>query len=64
MTGRGSRSDSDASLLLLLHPVHGSSAFMSITDLVVDASVIQDTLGQRGLARVDMSHDAYIPGSL
>ena len=37
---------------------------MSITDLVVDASVIQDTLGQRGLARVDMSHDAYIPGSL
>ena len=37
---------------------------MSITDLVVNASVIQDTLGQCGLARIDMSHDTYIPGSL
>src|SRR5699024_5361836 len=58
------RSDGDTSLLLLLHPVHGSSTFMGIADLIVYTSIIQNTLGQCGLTRIDMSHNSDISGSL
>src|SRR5918994_4643994 len=54
--GRGGR-DGDAALLLLLHPVHGGRSLMDLTDLVVDAGVVQDPLGGRGLACVDVGHD-------
>ena len=40
----GSGSDCDTSFLLLFHPVHGSSTFMSITNLVIYTSIIKDTL--------------------
>ncbi len=64
VAGCSCRCDGNTSLLLLLHPVHGSSAFMSITDLVVYASIIQNTLGQCGLTCIDMSHNSNISGSL
>ena len=64
VTGSSSRGDGNTSLLFLLHPVHGSSTFVSITNLVVNTSVIQDTLGQCGLTRIDMSHNTNISGSL
>ena len=64
VTGGGSGSDRDTSLLLLLHPVHCRSTFMSITDLVVYAGIVENTLCQRSLAGIDMSHDTNISGSL
>ena len=54
--GRSGR-DRDAALLLLLHPVHGGSALVDLTDLVVDTGVEQDPLGRGGFARVDVRHD-------
>ena len=58
--GRGGRRDRDAALLLLLHPVHGGGAFMHFADLVGLAGVIEDALGRRRLAGVDVRHDADI----
>ena len=57
--GRGRR-DGDAALLLLLHPVHGRGAFVHLADLVALAGVIEDPLGRRGLAGIDVRHDAEI----
>ena len=42
--GGGSRGDSDASLLLLSHPIHGGASFMHLPNLVGLTSVEQDTL--------------------
>ena len=61
--GGGGGGDGDATLLLLLHPVHGGGALMDLTDLVVAAGVVEDALGERRLARVDVSHDPDVPGS-
>ncbi len=54
------RSDGDAALLLLLHPVHHSGAVMDFADLVADAGVEQDALRRGGLSGIDVSHDAEI----
>jgi hypothetical protein len=58
--GGGSRSNRDAALLLLLHPVHGGSAVMHFADLVALAGVEQDALGRRRLASINVSHDAEV----
>src|SRR5207302_1406767 len=58
---RRGRRDRDAALLLLDHPVHRRGAFVDLAELVVDARVIQDALGRRRLARVDVGHDADVP---
>ena len=60
-TGRRRGGDGDAALLLLLHPVHDGRAFMHFTDLVGDAGVEQDAFGRRGLAGIDVRHDADVP---
>ncbi len=62
-TGGGGRGDRDPPLLLLLHPVHRGGAFVDLTDLVVATRVVEDALGQRRLARVDMSHDPDVAGA-
>ena len=54
------RGDRDATLLLLLHPVHRRSAIMHFADLVGLAGVIEDPLGRGGLAGVNMRHDADV----
>ena len=41
LAGGGGRSDGDAALLLLLHPVHDGRAFMHFADLVRAAGVIK-----------------------
>ena len=64
MAGGSCGSDGDASLLLLRHVVHGGSAFVGLTDLVIDTGIIEDTLGQSGLARVDMRHDTDVSGPI
>src|SRR2546425_7322644 len=58
--GRRGRRDRDAALLLLHHPVHRRGAFVNLADLVRPAGVVQDPLGRRRLARVDMGHDADV----
>src|SRR5690606_2465160 len=52
--------DGDATLLLLLHPVHGGGAVMDFADLVGLAGIIKDTLGRGGLTGVNMRHDTEI----
>ena len=52
--------DGDTTLLLLNHPVHGSAAVVNLADLVVDAGVVQNTLGSRSLTSIDMGHNADI----
>jgi hypothetical protein len=60
---RGGR-DRDTALLLLLHPVHRRGPVVDLADLVVDPGVEQDPLGGRGLAGVDVRHDADVPDLL
>jgi hypothetical protein len=57
--GRGRR-NGDAALLLLLHPIHRRGAFVHLPDLVALAGVIEDPLGRRRLARIDVGHDAEV----
>ena len=62
--GRGGGGDGDPALLLLLHPVHRRGAVMHLADLVGLAGVIQDALGSRRLAGIDVRHDADIAVAL
>ena len=59
-TGGSSRSDGDASLLLLLHPVHRGSAFMGLTELVINPGVEQNAFCRCCLTGIDVSHDPDI----
>jgi len=58
------RGDGDAALLLLHHVVHGRCTFVHFTDLVALAGVVENALGRRGLASVDVRHDPDVAGSL
>ena len=58
--GGRSGGDGDATLLLLLHPVHGGGTIVHFTDLVGLTSVVQDALGGSGLTGVDVGHDAHV----
>ena len=58
--GRRGRRDGDAALLLLLHPVHRRGAFVHFADLVALAGVVEDPLGRRRLAGIDVGHDAEV----
>ena len=58
--GRRGRRDRDAALLLLLHPVHGGGAVVDFADLMALAGVVEDPLGRRRLAGVDVRHDAEV----
>ena len=55
--GRRSGRDRDPALLLLGHPVHRRGALVHLAQLVGDAGVVEDPLGRRRLARVDVGHD-------
>ena len=59
--GRRGRRNGDAALLLLLHPVHDGGAFVHFTDLVRDAGIEQDPFSRRGLAGINVGHDADVP---
>ena len=58
--GRRGRRDGDAAFLLLLHEVHGGGAVMDFADLMALAGVIENALGRRRLAGVDMRGNADI----
>jgi hypothetical protein len=54
----------DAALLLLHHPVHRGGAFVDLADLIVDARVVEDALGTRGFAGIDVGHDADVASTI
>ena len=57
---RRGRRDGDAALLLLDHVVHGRGALVDLADLVVHARVVENALGRRRLARIDVGHDSDV----
>jgi len=61
LTGGSSRCDGDTALAFLLHPIHGGVAIMDLSHPVHTPRVVEDTLGRRRLARVDMGSDADVP---
>jgi hypothetical protein len=60
-TGGRRRSNGNASLPFLLHPVHGGSPLVDLSHPVSLAGIEQDSFGRGGLAGIDMGHDAYVP---
>jgi hypothetical protein len=64
LAGSRGGSDGDAAFSLLLHPVHGGSAFMNFADLVRPAGVKQHTFGHRRLTRINMGNDSDVPDAL
>ena len=54
---RGGGGDRDPALLLLRHPVHDGAALVHLAHLVGAAGVVEDALGRRRLAGVDVRHD-------
>ena len=56
----GRRGDGDPSFLLQLHVVHHRPLTLDLLDHVGAAGVIQNALGERGLARVNVSGDPNI----
>ncbi len=61
---RRGRRDRDAALLLLGHPVHRRGALVHLAHLVGAAGVVEDPLGRRRLARVDVGHDPDVPDAV
>ena len=59
-TGRRSRGDRNPPLLLLLHPIHGSSTVMDFANLVAFACVIENALSCRRFPSVNMRHDPEV----
>ena len=59
-TGGGGGGDGDPALLLLFHPVHGGGAVVHLTDLVAHTGVVEDALGCRRLAGINVRHDADV----
>ena len=57
-----SRRDRDTALLLLLHPVHRRGAFVHLAELVGLSGVVEDALGRRRLARINVGHDPDVSG--
>ncbi len=64
LRGGCGRRDGDAALLLLRHPVHRRGTLVHLAHLVGASGVVEDPLGRRGLARVDVGHDPDVPDVL
>ena len=58
--GRRGGRDRDATLLLLLHEIHGRGAVVHFANLMALASVVENPLGRRRLAGINVSHDAEV----
>src|SRR5581483_4373120 len=61
VTGDGGRSNGDAALALLLHPVRHGVAVIDVANLVDEARVKENALGGRRLHVVNVRGDADIP---
>ena len=51
----------DPALALLAHPVHDGRAFVDTPDVMLTPGELENALGQRGLASVNVSADPDIP---
>jgi hypothetical protein len=58
--GRGRRSDRDATLLFLLHPIHYGISVMDFADFVGDSGIEKNSLGSCRFPGIDMRHDADV----
>ncbi len=59
-TGGGSRGNGDPPFLLLLHPVHGSSTIVNLTNFVAYPGIKQDALRGGCLTGIDVRGNPYI----
>ena len=59
-TGRCGRGNGNPAFPLLFHPVHRGSTLMYLTHLMGQPRVVQNALGRRCLAGINVSHDADI----
>jgi hypothetical protein len=55
--GGGGGRNRNAALLLLLHPVHRGGAVVDLADAMGPPGIEQNTLGGRGLPRINVGHD-------
>ena len=62
--GSSGGGNGDTSLLLLRHPIHGSSTIVGFADLMVYARIVQNTFRCCCFTGIDVSHDADITGFL
>jgi hypothetical protein len=53
--------DGDATLLLLLHPIHCGCAFVDLSDAVRLSCIEKDALRRSGLTGIDVGHNADVP---
>ena len=58
--GGGGRGDGYAAFTLLGHPIHGGLAVVHFAKLVRFAGIKEQTLANRGLAGINVGHDADI----
>jgi len=59
--GCSGRGDRNPPFLLLFHPVHRGSPVVDFTDLMTYPGIIENTLGRRRFARVDVGSDTDVP---
>jgi hypothetical protein len=64
MGGGGGGSDRDATLLLLLHPVHRGIAVVRLADLIIHSGIVENPFGRSRLTGVNVGHDPDISGHL
>jgi hypothetical protein len=57
-------SNSNTSFLFLLHPIHLRCSIVHLTDFMRFSGVKKDSFAQRGLTRVNVSDNTYIPQAL
>src|SRR5690242_8239824 len=62
-TGCCRRCDGNSALLLLNHPVHCRGSVVNLANLIINPSVVEYTLRRGGFPRIDVRHDADVPGS-
>ena len=60
MAGGHGRSDGDAPFLFFGHPIHDRLTVMDLPDFIGFAGIIEDALGQSGLAGIDVGHNADV----
>mmetsp|Transcript_13797 Transcript_13797/g.29364 ORF Transcript_13797/g.29364 Transcript_13797/m.29364 type:complete len:399 (-) Transcript_13797:249-1445(-) len=58
--GGGGGGNGNSALLLLLHPVHGGTSLVDLSNLVGFSGVVEDTFGGGGLSSIDVGHDTDV----
>ena len=64
IAGGGGAGDRNTTFALLLHPVHRRGTLVGVADLAVHAAVEKNAFRQRGLAGINVRHDADVTGIL